>query len=38
MTADSRPASELRPVRIKSRYTRASPGSVLYQAGGHRVL
>lgn len=38
MTADSRPASELRPVRIKRRYTRASPGSVLYQAGGTTVL
>ncbi|HPM81334.1 MAG TPA: ribonuclease PH [Candidatus Anammoximicrobium sp.] len=38
MTAHSRSASELRPVKIKRRYTRASPGSVLYQAGGTTVL
>ncbi len=29
---------ELRPVKVKRRYTRPSPGSVLYQAGGTTVL
>jgi ribonuclease PH len=33
-----RKANELRPVRIKRGYTRMSPGSVLYQAGGTVVL
>jgi ribonuclease PH len=33
-----RPANELRPVKIKRSYTRPSPGSVLYQAGGTTVL
>jgi len=31
-------SSELRSVRIKRRFTRQSPGSVLYQAGGTTVL
>jgi ribonuclease PH len=30
--------SELRPVKIKRGYTRTSPGSVLFQAGGTTVL
>jgi ribonuclease PH len=34
----SRAADELRPVRIKRRYTRATPGSVLYQAGRTTVF
>lgn len=34
----SRPSDQLRPVRITRRYTRAAPGSVLYQAGRTRVL
>lgn len=29
---------ELRPVKIKHRFTRSSPGSVLYQSGGTLVL
>lgn len=33
-----RASDELRPVRIKRRYTRAAPGSVLYQAGETIVL
>ncbi|MCI0358484.1 MAG: ribonuclease PH [Planctomycetaceae bacterium] len=33
-----RRANELRPVKIKRNYTRASPGSVLFQAGGTTVL
>lgn len=33
-----RPANELRPVKIKRGFTRISPGSVLYQAGGTVVL
>ena len=33
-----RSANELRPVKIKRHYTRPSPGSVLYQAGGTTVL
>ena len=33
-----RKPSELRPVKIKRGYTRMSPGSVLYQAGGTVVL
>jgi ribonuclease PH len=35
---DGRQPNELRPPKIKRRYTRASPGSVLYQAGGTTVL
>jgi ribonuclease PH len=34
----SRKPTELRPVKIKRGYTRQSPGSVLYQAGGTVVL
>src|SRR5688500_14584510 len=34
----SRPANELRPIKIKRNYTKPSPGSVLYQAGGTTVL
>jgi ribonuclease PH len=34
----TRSSQQLRPVRIKRRFTRHSPGSVLYQAGGTRVL
>src|SRR5436190_17861816 len=33
-----RKPNELRPVKIKRAYTRMSPGSVLYQAGGTTVL
>lgn len=33
-----RRSDELRPVKIKRRYTRPTPGSVLYQAGGTTVL
>ena len=33
-----RPATELRPIKIKRHYTRPSPGSVLYQSGGTTVL
>ncbi|MDX1944274.1 MAG: ribonuclease PH [Pirellulaceae bacterium] len=33
-----RKPNELRPVKIKRGYTRMSPGSVLYQAGGTSVL
>src|SRR5688500_18179597 len=33
-----RSASQLRPVKIKRHYTRPSPGSVLFQAGGTTVL
>jgi ribonuclease PH len=33
-----RKSTELRPVKIKRGYTRMSPGSVLYQAGGTVVL
>jgi ribonuclease PH len=29
---------ELRPIKIKRRFTRTSPGSVLFEAGGTRVL
>ena len=36
--AASRTASELRPVKIKRCFTRPSPGSVLYRAGGTTVL
>jgi ribonuclease PH len=34
----TRKANELRPVKIKRHYTRATPGSVLYQAGETIVL
>ena len=34
----TRSATQIRPVRIKRRFTRTSPGSVLYQAGGTTVL
>lgn len=34
----SRRANELRPVKIKRRYTRTASGSVLYQSGGTTVL
>lgn len=34
----TRRANELRPVKIKRRFTRQSPGSVLYQAGRTTVL
>jgi ribonuclease PH len=35
---DGRQPNELRPPKVKRRYTRASPGSVLYQAGSTTVL
>jgi ribonuclease PH len=35
---DGRANDELRPVKIKRRYTRSAPGSVLYQAGETIVL
>ncbi len=34
----TRRLNELRPVKIKRRYTRATPGSVLYQSGNTTVL
>ncbi len=34
----TRRANELRPVRVKRRFTRTAPGSVLFQAGGTTVL
>lgn len=34
----TRKANELRPIKIKRHYTRATPGSVLYQAGETVVL
>lgn len=34
----SRTAQVVRPVKIRRRFTRSSPGSVLYQAGGTTVL
>ncbi|MEX0820303.1 MAG: ribonuclease PH [Pirellulaceae bacterium] len=34
----TRPSNELRPVKVKRRYTRTSPGSVLYQSGNTTVL
>ena len=37
-TPASRKPNELRPVKVKRGYTRMSPGSVLYQAGGTTVL
>jgi ribonuclease PH len=38
MKSKFRETSGLRPVAIKRRFTRTSPGSVLYQAGGTTVL
>lgn len=38
MRHDGRRADELRPLKIKRRYTRPSPGSVLIQAGRTTVL
>jgi ribonuclease PH len=38
MKSTFRETSALRPVKIKRRFTRTSPGSVLYQAGGTTVL
>jgi ribonuclease PH len=38
MRHDSRAPHELRPIRIKRRYTRSAPGSVLIQAGRTTVL
>ena len=35
---DKRQADELRPIKIKRRYTRSAPGSVLIQAGRTTVL
>ncbi len=35
---DGRKPDELRPLRIRRRFTRATPGSVLIQAGGTTVL
>lgn len=35
---DGRKPNELRPVKIKRRYTRSAPGSVLYQSGETIVL
>lgn len=35
---DGRKADEIRPPKIKRRYTRAAPGSVLYQVGNTVVL
>ena len=35
---DKRRANELRPVKMRRRYTRPSPGSVLMSAGGTTVL
>ena len=34
----TRRSNELRPIRVKRRYTRSSPGSVLYQSGNTTVL
>ena len=38
MANTQRTSTELRPVKIKRRFTRQTPGSVLYQAGGTTVL
>ncbi len=38
MRTDRRKPDELRPIRIKRRFTRTAPGSVLIQAGGTTVL
>jgi len=37
-TTTQRKNNELRPIKVKRRYTRTSPGSVLIQAGGTTVL
>src|SRR5262245_65873303 len=37
-SAPARRHNELRPVRVKRRFTRAAAGSVLYQCGGTTVL
>ncbi len=34
----ARRSNQLRPVRVQRRFTRTSPGSVLYKAGGTTVL
>ena len=34
----TRRSNELRPIKIKRRFTRTSPGSVLYESGNTRVL
>ena len=38
MRPDNRRPDELRPIKIKRRYTRSAPGSVLIQAGRTTVL
>jgi ribonuclease PH len=38
MRADNRQPDQLRPIKITCGFTRASPGSVLFQAGGTTVL
>ena len=38
MRHDGRRANELRPLKIKRRYTRTAPGSVLISAGRTTVL
>jgi ribonuclease PH len=38
MRADGRRLNQLRPLKIKRRYTRVAPGSVLIQTGGTTVL
>ena len=38
MRHDGRQANELRPLKIKRRYTRTAPGSVLISAGRTTVL
>jgi ribonuclease PH len=38
MRSDNRQPNELRPIKIKRRYTRTAPGSVLIQAGRTTVL
>ncbi len=38
MARTTRRRNELRPIRVKRRFTRTSPGSVLFEAGGTRVL
>jgi ribonuclease PH len=38
MRTDGRQADELRPLKIKRRYTRSAPGSVLLSAGNTTVL
>jgi len=37
-TMPARPTTEIRPVKIKRGFTKATPGSVLYQCGGTSVL